>query len=354
MARSLLKRMFGRDEDVAGLEAFHLPGSLHESVRLLLVDSGDPTDLLFAMPFVSRMREACPQAHLGLVCDEATSHLALTTGLFQDIVVVPSDAAKRNAAAQGKLHEVLRSGEWEVAILTGRQPDPVRETLARASGARLRVGPGHERAFPNLNLELRAPLQRDYPFQRTATWGRVLGIPLDGAELRWPLVEEMRRQMAQLVHFNKPRKDQLLVGIDPGVGKEGLQLATENLAFLVNHLASHIRCKTILLTAGDPRRPEELRPLLKSEHLDLPRPTLKETTLLLAQCDLFLAPNTDLLHFAVALDVPTLGIFTERDREEWTPPEAAHLQLLESREGERLSLGELMEKVDHLLQPALG
>ena len=35
--------------------------------------------------------------------------------------------------------------------------------------------------------------------------------------------------MAQLVHFNKPRKDQLLVGVDPGVGKEGTVLSGENL-----------------------------------------------------------------------------------------------------------------------------
>lgn len=352
MARSLLKRMFKREDEVSGQEAFHLPGILHESVRLLVVDSGDLTDLLFAMPFVERLRESTPDARLGLVCDEATSHLALTTGLFQDIVVVPPDLAKRGAVAQRKLQELLTEGEWEVAVLTGRRPDPEREALARASGARLRVGCGHDRAFPNLNLELRAPLARDYPFQRTATWGRVLGVPLDDAELKWPLVEEMRRQMAQLVHFNKPRKDQLLVGVDPGVGKEGLLLASENLAFLVNHLASHIRCKTILLSADDPRRMEELRPLLKSEHLDLPRPTLKETVLLLSQCDLFLAGNTDLLHYAVALGVPCLGIFTERDRGEWVPPHAPNLALLESQEGERLSLGDLMERVDSLLQPA--
>jgi len=68
--------------------------------------------------------------------------------------------------------------------------------------------------------------------------------------------------------------------------------------------------------------------------------------------DLFLAGNTDLLHFAVALGVPTLGIFTDADRQQWTPPEAEHLEFLASQEGERLSLGDLMERVDSLLEPA--
>ncbi|NNM32562.1 MAG: glycosyltransferase family 9 protein [Gemmatimonadetes bacterium] len=265
-------------------------------------------------------------------------------------MVVGPEQFKPTSSSYGKLTDLLRSEEWEVAILTGRHPDARREALARASGARLRLGPGHDKAFPNLNLEPRAPVERDYPYQRTATWGRVLGVPLDDTPLRWPLVEEMDRQMAQLVHFNKPRKDQLLVGVDPGVGKEGIALAPENLAFLVNHLASHVRSKTILLTSELGTRCDDLGKLLRCEQLDLPRPTLKETVLLLAQCDLFLAANTDLLHYAVAMDVPTLGIFTARDRANWVPTDASNLAILDSVEGESLSLADLMDQVDELLR----
>lgn len=352
MAKAILQRILGKPTSSAAADRpFHLPGALHERARVLLVDSGDLTDLLFAMPFVERVREQFPRSHFGLLCDEPTSRLALTTGQFQDLVVYSPEQLKVDSVGHRRLAELLNHPAWELAILLGRRPDLAREQLALASGAALRVGPGHRNAYPAINCELRSPQTGHYPYRRTTTWGRLLGVSLDEVPLCWPLDEGPRRQAAQLVHFNKPRKDQLLIGIDPGIGKENTVLASENLAFLVNHMANHLRCKTIILTADeDPDRVEGLRSLLRSDQLDLPRPTLKERALLLAQCDLFLAGNTDFFHFAAAMQVPTLGIFTPKDRDVWIPTQAAKVEVLHSKEGDRLSLSDLMAKVDVLIR----
>jgi ADP-heptose:LPS heptosyltransferase len=303
------------------------------------------------MPFVEKVREQFPASHFGLVCDEPGSRVALTCGLFQDLVVYSPEQIKPESAGHRRLAELLSDPAWELAILLGRRPDTGREHLAMASGAALRVGPGHRNAYPAINCELRSPETGHYPYRRTTTWGRLLGIPLDEVPLRWPLDEGPRRQAAQLVHFNKPRKDQLLIGIDPGIGKEGTVLASENMAFLVNHMANHLRCKTIILTADtNEERTDGLRGLLRSEQLDLPRPTLKERLLLLAQCDLLLAGNTDFFHFAAAMGVPSLGIFTPKDGEVWVPTQAERVEVLRSKEGDRLSLSDLMAKVDVLIR----
>jgi ADP-heptose:LPS heptosyltransferase len=313
------------------------------------VDSGDPTDLLFTMPFVESVRQNFASARLGLLCDERTSHLALSSGAFQDIVVYDSEQLRQRGGAAERLREILRAEEWEIAVLVGQRYDSARAELALASNARLRLGPASDDAFPEINCEISRASHGRHACHSTATWGRLLGAPSLDSGLVWPLAEDMRRQIAQLVHFNKPRKDQLLIGVDPGVAKSGTLLAPENLAFLINHLAGSISSKTIVLSFdSDAARIDGMKAALRGEKLELPRPTLRETTILAGECDLFISGNSDLFHFAVAMGVPSLAIFTEADGEQWIPP-SGRFELLHSVEGERLSLSELTEKIDRLL-----
>ena len=58
MAPSILRKLLGRagsDQGPHG-ESFSLPGQLAPGSRVLLVGSGELTDLLFAMPLVEQLR----------------------------------------------------------------------------------------------------------------------------------------------------------------------------------------------------------------------------------------------------------------------------------------------------------
>lgn len=349
---SFLHKVLGRSEESRQKrESFRLPGALKEGVRVLLVDSGEPTDLLFSMPLVEEIRDRYPGAQIGLVSDERTHHLALSTGVFTELIVCTPEQLKLHSKGFESLVEAVSSEPWDVAILLGRVPDAAREELALASGAPLRLGAAHDKSYPRINCAVRATPESHYPYRRTATWGRLFGLPLDHAPLHWPLLESKARQSAQLVHFNKPRKDQKLVGFDPGQGKEGTLLGTENLAFLSNHLGKRIPSKTMVLSSDEnEERLDAFAHLLTVETLELPRPTLMETVLLLSQCELFVSGNTDLFHFAVALGVPTLGLFTSRDGERWRPDEGELMEIIELQDGGDLDLAAVMAKVDQLLE----
>lgn len=351
MSRSLLRKLFGSaGEPAATTEAFSLPGALHAGVRLLLVASDDVTDLLFAMPFVEKVLETVEGAEVGLVCDERTSHLALSTDLFAEVLVVEDEHLRSGSPARKGLESVLSQEKWDVAVMVGHQPDPSRDEFALLSGATLRLGPGHAKAYPNLNCEVRPPVGKSYPYARTATWGRLLGVALEDAPLRWPIAEKRDRQMAQLVHFNKPRPDQRLIAFDSGVGKTGARIGAESLAFVANHLLSHIPSKGILLTADDAHDEDDLRRRLHGDLLELPRPTLLETVLLLKQCDLLVSGNTDLFHFAGAVGVPSLGIFTPADEDRWVPSRATSSAVMRPEPGQALDLAEVMERIEGLLR----
>ena len=352
MGGSFLQKVFARASGNASQsESFQLPGALFDGVKLLLIDSGDATDLLFSMPLVQEIHDRFPHAHLGLVSDERSHYLGLASGVFHEIIVFSSDQLKLNSKGFLKLAEAVETESWDVAILLGRKPDAARERLALASGAGLRVGPAHEGSYPEINCAVRATPEAHYPYRRTATWGKIFSLPLDHVPLSWPLPASKERQIAQLIHFNKPQKDQRLLGVDPGMGKEGTLLGRENLAFLVNHLGKRIPSKTIVLSADeDEERVSGFQALLTVETLNLPRPTLMEVVLLLSQCDLFVSGNTDLFHFAAALGVPALGLFTTRDGKRWRPDEGERVEIIELEDGGELDLGTVISRADALLE----
>ena len=67
---------------------------------------------------------------------------------------------------------------------------------------------------------------------------------------------------------------------------------------------------------------------------------------LLTQCDLFLAGNTDLFHFAVAQGVPTVGLFTEAERAYYRPGARSRVRVIEIERGEKVDIETLMEAVE--------
>jgi ADP-heptose:LPS heptosyltransferase len=174
-----------------------------------------------------------------------------------------------------------------------------------------------------------------------------LGLSESDLDPAWPLPEDRLRQSERLVHFNKPDRSELLVGVDPGLGKCGHGIALQNLLFLTRQLSSQVRCRFLPLSdTSNRQRLREFEAQLGNVPPGLVRDTLLETVLLLAQCDLFLAGNTDLFHFAVALDVPTVGIFTPRDDPSWDPGLRPSCRVLRATRGERVDVATLMDAVE--------
>jgi ADP-heptose:LPS heptosyltransferase len=78
----------------------------------------------------------------------------------------------------------------------------------------------------------------------------------------------------------------------------------------------------------------------------LQRETLLDMLVLLTQCDLFLAGNTDLFHFAVAQGVPTVGLFTEAEAVHYRPGARPRVRVIAVERGEKVDIETLMEAVE--------
>jgi ADP-heptose:LPS heptosyltransferase len=235
-----------------------------------------------------------------------------------------------------------------MAVVMSFRPHPRLELGALASGAKLRLGPSHEDGWPAVNFEVR-PREGD-----TRYWGDRIALtaPFLGfapAEIRagWPLPDDQLRRAAQQVHFHKPNPDQMLIGLDPTTTKSRHRFALESWHFLVRQLSSQFVCT--MLPLGHPADSDELGRFatrLSDVPVGLQRESLMDMLVLLAQCDLFLAGNTDLFHFAVAQGVPTVGLFTEAEPVHHRPSERPRVRVLEIERGEKVDIETLMVAVE--------
>jgi len=340
----LLGRFIARGE--AG--AFSLPGTLGMESRLLAIDNGDLCDLLFHMPLLQTVREEYPRARIDFLIPEEHAPLIAPSGIAHHCLVYRRRQLQPWSPGMYSLLKNVRKREYDLSVVMSFTPQAGLEAVALASGAKLRLGPSHGGSFPAVNFEIRQREPDDrYRGERLSAAAPFLGLPAFSRDRAWPLPEERVRRMRQLIHFNKPRQDEVLVGVDPALGKAGVGLAAQNLHFVMNQLASQMPCRTLPLSIdADPELLQRFESGLTVPPLSLPRETLFDTVLLAALCDLFIAGNTDLFHFAVATGVPTLGLFLKEDDASWVPDGYPHVRVLRVKGGQRVDIETLMEAVE--------
>lgn len=328
---------------------FTLPDGIARTARLLFIDTGDMTDLLFAAPMINWFHERFPAMHTTLLVRADHAGVAKSILKVGTILTYEPRQMRLFQADYIALIRRLRRQSIETVMLLSRGISIERHFLAFACGAPTRIGFHHQLAFPFINCEVKVS-SNGYEGLRVTRIVESLGLRTGAIGRTIELPASDVNHARQLIHFRKPEKDVLLVGIDPGPSKSRHNVIPETIAFLANNLAGKQRVKFLVLsTPWDERTVAKLRRELKTEVIDLVPSNLQETLSLLSQCGLFISGNTDLFHFAAALRVPTVGLFTRYDGASWTPPEPTTVRVFRGTRGEKLSLKAFFTKVEEAL-----
>ena len=328
---------------------FVLPADLVNSKEMLLIDSGDVTDLLFTSQLVDYFQRNHPQVSITLLVHAPDAEIAKSVMRVKRMITYQSKQMRLYNADYMALLKSLKRRMVDSAILLGNGFSLERYMIAFASGAAIRIGFENPLAFPFLNCEIRLT-EETYEGNKMSKILSSIGLRADFSRNTITLPEKERKHAKQLIHFRKPGKDYLTVGVDPGRGKTKHHIIPEILAYLANNLASRRKVKFLVLThPWEERLIESFVGSLKGEMIDLKPSKANETVAFLSQCDLFLSGNTNLFHFAAALDVPTIGLFTKYDEERWVPDQAPHVRIFKGMLGEKLSLKSFFSNVEEVL-----
>ncbi len=327
---------------------FSLPDALGQRAKVLCIDPGDLSELLFHAPLLNSLRRRYPDVQMDFLVPEEHAPLVVPSGLVRQCTLYKESQLSPWRPAFASLLKKVGAEDYDMTIVTSFVPRPRLELAALASGAPLRLGPSHADSYPAVNCELRSEREDETYFgDRVLRVAPFLNLEPHALDVRWPLPVDKVRHIAQQIHFHKPNPDQMLIGIDPGPGKSGFAFALDNLEFLVRQLGSQLVCKILPLgMPADSPRLKEFTTRLGQTPVGLPRENLLDMVLLLSQCDLFLAGNTDFFHMAVALGIPSVGLFSPQDGPAWRPGGRPNAVVLTMAKGEKVDIATLMEAVE--------
>jgi ADP-heptose:LPS heptosyltransferase len=348
--RPIIQRMFSYvAKSVGKAHPFQLPAGIANASSLIFIDSGDLVDLLFAAPVINFFATHFPQIKTTILVRGADAELV--KGLMRVNVIISYDLRqlKLYSADYLALARKLRKKKLDIVILLDRRFSFERHLLAFVTGAPIRIGFAHPLAYPYINCEVRLS-EGGYEGKKMPRILSGIGVKLEKGWDSVTIVPSEVQHARQLKHFWKPEKDLLMVGLDPSSSKTKHHVIPEIVAYLANNLASRRRAKFLIFASPwDDKLVKNLAGELKGEVIDLKPGNPKEAVALLSQCDLFLSGNTNLFHFAAALNVPTIGLFTKFDRLSWIPEGAPNVRIFQGTRGEKLSLKDFFSIVEEVL-----
>ncbi|UCF05966.1 MAG: glycosyltransferase family 9 protein [bacterium] len=336
-------RTFGKGKQ------FIVPAGIRQSSKLLFIDSGDITDLLYAAPIVNYFKSYYPVIKTTILARNEDVELVKAIMKVNRIIMYNRNQLRMFKTDYLALIRKLRRQNIETAILLGRRFSLERFLLAFGCGARIRIGFTHPLAFPFVNCEMRFA-ENGYEGDKIKGVLRLVGPKMHESLKEVSLSSKETNHARQLIHFRKPEKDLLTVGIDPSRGKTRHRITPGNIAYLANNLASRRKVKFLILAnPWEEKLVGKLAEEIKGEIFDLKPANAKEAVSLLSQCDLFISGNTNLFHFAAALHVPTIGLFTKYDDRRWVPEGAEKVRILKGASGEKLKLKNFFTLVEEVL-----
>lgn len=330
--------------------SFSLPGDISNDARVLIVDSGDLTELLFFAPIFKEMKSKYPGMRITVLVREGNGELIRTMDQVNEMISYEPEHLSLLSTTYFSLLRRLKSRDFNVVLLLGREFNFARSLLALLSKAKLRVGYVQEYTYPFINCELRSTNGSRYEGRRPLCFLSALGLSVGDRLSDWKLPDQDIRWANQMVHFWKPEKSEKLIAVDPGVGKGRHRLVEKTFAHLVNRIASRFPSKVLVVSNNlDAKGLERFKSTLDANLIDLEPKNVKEALALLSAADLLLSGNTDYFHFSVSMRLPTVGFFTRHDTTNWFPKDTPWVQIIQGVKGQKMSVEEVYSKIDTLL-----
>ena len=343
----LLSPFIGR---MAGNEAFSLPGDIGNHSRVLVIDSGELTEILFFAPVLKYLKERYPDMRVTFLVREGNSEFVRSMSQVNEMISYEPEHLTLSSTTFFSLVKRVRSRDFGVVFLLGSEFNLPRAMIALGAQARIRVGYSGEKSFPFVNCEIRVGDSVMYEGLKCRSFLTALGLNVRDPLPSWALPDQDVRWARQQIHFHKPDKSTKLIAVDPGMGKGQHRLVDESFTYLVNQAARRIPSKVIVLSNNlDAKRLGAFKAKIRADVVDIEPKNAKEGISLLSCADILLAGNTDYFHFAVSMRLPTVGLFTRHDTDNWLPKGTPWVQILQGVKGQRLSIEEFNSKIDTLL-----
>ena len=285
-------------------------GRQHPARRIAVLHLNQIGDLLFSLPLLYGLRSHGPEVQIVSVVRPHLEELVLSTGLVDDVVVVPGKRTRVWAITRA-----LRRGRFDlVLVLSGSHAQVLGAYLSRA---RWRVG-FSDAALPML-LTSRAASRGIPSISKMMAMARHLGCDTD-VDSYTGLIrasDEQRRAGRRLLASAGAGESDRFAALAPGASARRSFKAWhgDGFAAVAGGLAQRYGLVPVIIGGRDDRdQAEEICRQSRVPTINLTgRTTTGEALGVLAACSLLVGVDSGLMHLAAALDLPVVALFGPTD-----------------------------------------
>ena len=318
---------------------------VHRPRRILVMKLGGVGDVVTATPALRALRKAYPEAHIALLAEQPGLQVVEGSPYVDEFLEFtqlyrtqrPLGFLRPRVLGQAlRLARRLLSRRWDLYLelhcflfRTSVWKPFVGALLSRAT-----VRAGLDSEHRGFFLNVRVPdfrLRPVHHVERMLEVIRALGLPDDGPRTEVWLGPADRREARALLAAAGLRPGQLLVGVHVGANPDFPLVRSwprERFARVCDHLQERYGAR-VLLTGTAQEREMVQEVVASARHpealVDLSgRTSVKVLAAVMEHLDLYVSNDTGAMHIAVAMGVPTVGIFGPGDWQSYGtyPPES--------------------------------
>jgi len=294
--RFVAQKLFGRSESRPTVSIFDL---LKVPQKTLIVPCDKPGGLMKAAPFVESIRQAYPQSDIRILVSEDRMQLAALIPFADEVISGPLHIPLWSKQVK-KLCSQLKSEQFDLVFCLGTDCSLRNAAIAGASGSRLQIGfaRGDLQVF-NFELVLSGKTNSDEDAHRRML--SVINLAYENS-WRWSVALDAGSENRALRSSEETARSFALDLADSTEQRWNKKQLNE----ILQHWVSNGFEPVIFFSLAEDKKVRYLRKT-HGQHLrvvDKREGAVAAT--LLKSCNGLIALNTDYLHLAVALGVPTV------------------------------------------------
>lgn len=289
-------------------------GELRRARTILVLPNDRVGGLFIGAPACKAIRQGYPEARVLLVVDPRRASLARQIPFVDGVLTAPLHRPVWSSAFEA-YRRAVAAEQADLALCLGTDCSFRLAHAAQVSGARLRVGfrrPG----LAAFDVEVACDQVRRYEGDFYFDMLGFLGLQ-PASEVRWAPAPEVARQLRSR-YLEEGAGPARIVGLDLA-GTEGHGLSQRQLDDIVGRAVELGTRVLLFFTLAERRLVKYLKETYGKRTILFAQDDLASVAALLDGCRALVSCNTDLLHLAMAMRVPTVGIFDEAP-ERWLVP----------------------------------
>ena len=274
-------------------------------------------DVILTTPLVRRLREVFPDAEICYLTEAAYAPVLANNPHLDEVLSYPS---RPTLGEQIQFYRELRRRHFDLAIdLFG---NPRTAVMTWISGAKIRVGGDFRGRGKLYNVRIPHSTETTDAISFHFRSLEALGIKAGDNRTELFLAEAEKRWANDFLRKRKVDTDAPLIGIHPGATWPNKRWPVQHFAKLADTLIAEGYQVLATQGPGEESIVRELQRLSPQVNV-LPVLPIRQVAAIQRQCQVFVSNDCGIMHLAVAVETPTLGLFGPGQPEIWFPYDAA-------------------------------